>query len=145
MLKVDPRVVITDPCPDACDETPIISKMKEEGDWLGVYSFCANIVEGDLAMLNYAHGMIAYLPCDAKTYGTTHEIVHALQHQIPLVLVMPEGIDKVSHWLWGILGPSRLFDDLEDASKTLIKRIQVARGERLNDSVHYPSGQKASR
>ena len=112
---------------------------------MGVYSFRANIVEGDLAMLIYAHGMIAYLPCDAKTYGTTHEIVHALQHQIPLVLVMPEGIDKVSHWLWGILGPSRLFDNLEDASKTLIKRIQVARGERLNDSVHYPSGQEAGR
>ncbi len=139
MLKVDPRVVITDPCPNDCDETLIIRKMKEEGDWLGMYSFCANIVEGDLAMLNNAHGNLTYLPADAKTYGTTHEMIHSLQYRIPLVVVVPEGIHRVAHWLWGILGPSRIFDNLEEASQMLINRIQVVRGERLNDSVYYPS------
>ena len=145
MRASDSRIEIRDPCPDACDETPLIDKMKADEDWLGIYSFCANIVEGDLAMLNRCDGMIAYLPFGAKTFGTTHEIVHALQNNIPVVMVMPEGIDKVSHWLWGILGPSRIFDNLEEAATTLVKRIQVVRGEKLNDSVHYPSGQKAGR
>ena len=142
---LDERVKTIDPCPDACDESPFIDEMKRNEDWVGMYSFCANIVEGDLAMLNRCEGMIAYLPFGAKTFGTTHEIVHALQNQIPVVLVMPEGVDKVSHWLWGILGPNRLFDNLEEAAATLVKRMQVVRGERLNDSVHYPSGTKASR
>lgn len=138
-------VVTVDPCPDTCNETPIIDQMMAGEDWLGVYSFCSNIVEGDLAMLNRCEGMIAYLPYDAKTFGTTHEIIHALQNQIPVVMVMPEGIDKVSHWLWGILGPNRIFDNLEEAATALVKRMQVARGEKLNDSVHYPSGQETSR
>jgi len=145
MQRVDSRIETIDPCPDACDETPLIDEMKANEDWLGMYSFCANIVEGDLAMLNRCEGMIAYLPFGAKTFGTTHEIVYALENNIPIVLVMPEGIDKVSHWLWGILGPNRLFDDLEEAAATLVKRMQVIRGEKLNDSVHYPSGTKASR
>lgn len=145
MRCIDKRVETIDPCPDSCDESPLIDEMKANEDWLGMYSFCANIVEGDLAMLNRCEGMIAYLPYNAKTFGTTHEIVHALQNQIPIVLVMPEGVDKVSHWLWGILGPSRIFDNLEDAARTLVRRIQVIRGEKFNDSVHYPSGQKAGR
>lgn len=145
MKSLAVKLEIVDPCPDACDETPIIDEMKANEDWLGMYSFCSNIVEGDLAMLNNCDGMIAYLPFDAKTFGTTHEIVHALQNQIPVVMVMPEGVDKVSHWLWGILGPNRIFDNLEDAAETLVRRIQVIRGEKLNDSVHYPSGQKAGR
>lgn len=142
---LDERVEAVDPCPDACDETPFIDEMKANEDWVGMYSFCANIVEGDLAMLNRCEGMIAYLPFDAKTFGTTHEIVYALDNRIPVVLVMPEGVDKVSHWLWGILGPNRLFDNLEEAAATLVRRMQVIRGEKLNDSVHYPSGTKASR
>lgn len=145
MQRIDSRVETIDPCPDACDEKPTIDQMKASGDWLGMYSFCSNIVEGDLAMLNRCEGMIAYLPYNARTFGTTHEIIHALQNQIPVVMVMPEGIDKVSHWLWGILGPNRIFDNLEDAARTLVGRIQVARGEKLNDSVHYPSGQETSR
>ena len=145
MQRVDSRIETIDPCPDTCDETPLIDEMKANEDWLGIYSFCANIVEGDLAMLNRCEGMIAYLPHDAKTFGTTHEIVHALQNKIPVVLVMPEGVDKVSHWLWGILGPNRLFDNLEEAARTLVRRMQVVRGEKLNDSVHYPSGTEASR
>lgn len=139
MRLIDRRIYTMDPCPDACDETWIIDKFKADEDWLGMYSFCANIVEGDLAMLNRCEGMIAYLPYDAKTFGTTHEIIYALEHNIPIVLVMPEGIDKVSHWLWGILGPNRLFDNLEEAGATLVRRMQVIRGEKLNDSVHNSS------
>jgi hypothetical protein len=138
MRNIDPRVTIIDPCPDSCNETNFINRLKEEGDWLGFYSFCANIVEGDLAMLNNSEGMIAYLPHGAVTFGTTHEMIHSLQNNIPNVMVMPEGIDKVPHWLWGILGPNRIFDNLKLAAETLVKRIQVVRGEKLNDSVYYP-------
>lgn len=145
MQRVDSRIETADPCPDVCDETPIIDEMKANEDWLGMYSFCANIVEGDLAMLNRCEGMIAYLPYDAKTFGTTHEMIHALENQIPVVMVMPEGIDKASHWLWGILGPNRMFDNLEEAATILVRRMQVIRGEKLNDSVYYPGGTKASR
>jgi len=136
--KLDWRIQTIDPCSDLCDEANLIDEMKANEDWLGVYSFCANIVESDLAMLNRCEGMIAYLPCNARTFGTTHEIIYALANNIPVVMVMPEGIDKVPHWLWGILGPNRIFDNLEEAATTLVKRMQVARGEQANDTVHYP-------
>jgi len=140
-----PGVKIVDPCPGNCLEHNLAEEMKQNGDWLAFYAFCANLVEGDLAMLNGSQGMFAYLPKDAKTYGTTHEIIHSLDHQIPVVLVVPEGIQYVSRWLWGILGPNRIFDNVEEAAEVLGKRILVANGDEINDKVYYPSWQKASR
>lgn len=140
MQNVDSRVEVVDPCPQSCDETALIDDMKARKDWLGMYSFCANIVEGDLAMLRRCEGMICYLPYGSRTFGCTHELIYALENRIPVVLVMPEGIDKVSHWLWGILGPTRIFDDLEKASTELVNRMLVARGEKLNDTVYHTGG-----
>lgn len=134
-----------DPCPGNCLEHDLAERMKEEGDFLGFYSFCANIVESDLAMLNDCRGMLAYLPKDSVTFGTTHEIIHALARNIPVVLVMPEGVQYVSRWLWGILGPNRLFDDVQEAATVLGQRILVANGDEINGEVYHPSWQKASR
>lgn len=132
LASVDDRFSVVDPCPDACMEADAAQGMLERGDLFNFYSFCANIVEGDLAMLNQCDGILAYLPCGARTFGTTHEMIHALGRQIPLVMVMPEGIEKVSRWLWGILGPNRLFANVSEAADTLANRILVARGEALN-------------
>lgn len=145
MHAMDKRIHTIDPCPDTCKESAFIDEMIARQDWLGVHAFCANIVEGDLAMLNGCEGMIAYLPAGARTVGTIHEIIHSEERRIPIVLVCPQGVDKVSHWLWGLLGPTRLFDNLQDAAETLVKRMQVARGEKINGEVYYPSGQEASR
>lgn len=145
MRLIDRRFTMIDPCPGNCLEHDIAEEMKQKGDWLDFYGFCANIVEGDLAMLNGSKGMLAYLPKDAITYGTTHEIVHATSRQIPTVLVMPEGIEYISRWLWGVLGPNRLFDNVEEAAGVLAKRILVANGDDINGEVYYPSWQKTSR
>jgi len=140
MQESDPRVESVDPCPPNCNETPTVDKMKAKKDWAGMAAFCANIVERDLAMLRQCEGMICYLPAQSKTFGCTHELVFALDNRIPVVLVMPEGVDKVSHWLWGILGPTRIFDSLKDASITLVKRMQAARGETTYATVHNARG-----
>lgn len=145
MQRIDSRIKTIDPCPDSCDETSLISEMMVAENWLGVSAFCANIVEGDLAMLNNCEGIIAYLPAGSRTTGTIHEIIYAVENRIPIVLVCPDGVNKVSHWLWGVLGPTRIFGNLPDAAEILVNRIQVARGEKLNDSVYYPGGQKTSR
>ncbi len=145
MHNVDERFTTIDPCPGSCLEHDTAEEMKKSGDWFGFYSFCSNIVEGDLAMLNGSKGMLAYLPKDAVTYGTTHEVVHSLDRQIPVVLVMPEGIEYISRWMWGILGPNRIFDDVEEAASVLAKRILVANGDHINDTIYYPSWQKANR
>jgi hypothetical protein len=139
MLNVDSRVEAIDPCPSSCNEASIVGKIKADKDWMAMYAFCNNIVESDLAMLRRCEGMICYLPSEARTVGCIHEIIFALQHSIPLVLVTPEGIDKVSHWLWGILGPTRIFDNLEKACRELVIRMQVARGEKTNATVYYTS------
>jgi hypothetical protein len=143
--KMDGRFTTIDPCPGNCLEHDIAEAMKQEGDWLGFYSFCANIVEGDFAMLDGSQGMFAYLPKDSVTFGTTDEISYALNYRIPVVLVMPEGIEYVSRWLWGRLGPQRIFDNVEEAATVLAKRILVANGDDINGEIYNPSWQKASR
>jgi len=145
MQRISRNISTIDPCPGNCLEHDLAEKMKEDGDYLGFYSFCANIVESDLAMLKQCDGMIAYLPAGAVTFGTTHEIIYALEKNIPIVLVMPEGVDKVSRWLWGILGPNRLFSNVDEAAEVLAKRMAVANGDDINGEVYYPSWQKASR
>lgn len=139
------KIKTIDPCPMDCVEDDIATKMKQNGEWLGFYAFCANIVESDLAMLRGCQGMIAYVPSGAVTFGTTHEIVYALENNIPVVFVMPEGIDRIPRWLWGILGPNRLFDNVGEAAEVLAKRMMVANGDGLNGEVYYPSWQKAGR
>lgn len=145
MKSINGRFYTIDPCPDVCMEHDTAEEMKERGDWLGFYSFCANIVEGDLAMLNSCQGMVAYLPKSAVTFGTVHEVVYALEKNIPVVLVMPEGVQYISRWLWGILGPNRLFDDVQEAASVLANRVLVANGDKINDKIYSPSWQKASR
>lgn len=139
MRDSDARVEAIDPCPQSCEENLIIADFKKRKDWMAMYSFCNNIVESDLAMLRRCEGMICYLPHGSRTVGCIHEILFALQNSIPVVLVTPEGVDKVSHWLWGILGPTRIFDNLEKACKELVDRMQVARGEKTNGKIYYTS------
>lgn len=145
MQRINRNITTVDPCPGSCQEHDLAEEMKQNGEWLGFYAFCSNIVESDLAMLRQCQGMIAYLPADSVTFGTTHEIVYALENNIPVVLVMPEGISRVSRWLWGILGPNRLFDNIEEAAEVLAKRMAVSNGDDINGEVYYPSWQKASR
>lgn len=132
LYRIDDRFVTVDPCPPDCLEANFGNDLLAEGNYLEFYKMCANIVESDFAMLKRCEGMIAYLPANARTVGTIHEIIYSLDNQIPVVMVMPEGITKASRWLWGILGPGRIFDDLELATRTLADRILVARGEKLN-------------
>lgn len=145
LRKFDGHAETVDPCPGNCLEHDLAEDMKSNGNWLGFYAFCANIVESDLAMLNGCQGILAYLPADATTFGTTHEIIYALERNIPVVLVVPEGIKYISRWLWGILGPNRLFDDVEEAAGVLAQRIMVANGDNINAEVYYPSWQKTGR
>lgn len=145
MQEINRNVITVDPCPGSCLEHDLAEEMKEKGQWLGFYAFCSNIVESDLAMLKQCQGMLAYLPADSITFGTTHEIVYALQNNIPTVLVMPEGINKISRWLWGILGPNRLFGNIQEAATVLANRMAVANGDVINGEVYNPSWQKTSR
>ena len=139
LTTFDSRIKVVDPCPfdDTSSETLTIKALRDNEDWLGLSAFCNNIVEADLAMLNNCEGVVCYLPAKSQTVGSIHELVHAIQRHVPVVLVCPEGPSKVSSWLWGLLGPSRIFSDLELACTELAKRVQVARGEKQNGEIHY--------
>jgi len=129
---IDPRFETLDPCPPTCVEQDHVDQLRREQRWYELAEFSSVFVETDFAMMRDCVGMIAYLPYRAVTFGTTHEIVRALETKLPLVLVMPEGKDKVSAWLWGILGPHRIFDNVNDAVDALAQRVLVVQGELLN-------------
>jgi len=145
LASVNPDIETVDPCPDNVLEEALADQLLEENNLLGYYSFCSNIVESDLAMLNKCDGVFVYLPPDAITFGTTHEIVHALNRNIPIVLVTPDKIKNISRWLWGLLGPNRIFSDINEATRVLAKRIVVSDGGNVNDEVYYPGWSKTNR
>lgn len=138
IAEVDPRLTVVDPCPYNTLEESIADRLLEDNDFLGYYSFCSNIVESDLAMLNQCRGVFVYLPSSSITFGTTHEIIYALDNNIPVVLVTDDDVKNISRWLWGLLGPGRVFSNIEEGAQVLAKRIIVSNGEAVNSQVCYP-------
>lgn len=116
-----------DPCPDTNMDNKI-DNWKSSGNWHQIESACQDIVERDLAMLRSCNGMLCYMPKNARTFGCTHEIIFALEQKIPVILVAPDGLDTVSRWLWGLLGVSRITDNLDSGVQMLTNRLVRARG-----------------
>lgn len=116
-----------DPCPDSNMDGQI-DDWKKDHDWERIASACSDIIERDLAMLRSCDGMICYMPKDARTFGCTHEIIFALDHRIPVILVAPDGRDSVSRWLWGLLGANRICTYLPTGVEHITRRIRDARG-----------------
>ncbi len=89
-----------DPKQSKADELNIA---KEAEDFNRVAEIAADFVSKDLTEVDGANMLIANLPYRVPTFGTTHEIVNAVNRKIPTLIVCSKGKKFIPSWLFGVL------------------------------------------
>lgn len=67
-------------------------------------------VRKDLAMVDRADFVVAYLPKGIPTTGTHHEIINSANAKKPTLLVCPQGKEHVPLWYYGFIPHEFMFD-----------------------------------
>lgn len=80
---------------------PLLIKARIEKDYDEMVRICSMFVRKDLAKVDRADFLIAYLPKGVPTFGTTHEIISANNQKKPVILVCPEGWEHIPAWFFG--------------------------------------------
>lgn len=77
------------------------------------------IVRKDLRAVDLSDFIVAFLPVQIKTTGTTHEIIQADDQKKPTLLICPSGIQDIPAWFFGIIPLEYMFSSVEDAIEYL--------------------------
>ena len=96
---------------------PMLEKAMAEKDYETMRKIAKCFVRKDLAMVDRADFVIAYLPHKVPTTGTHHEIINSCNAKKPTLLVCPEGKEKVPVWYYGFIPYEVMFgswDELYD-------------------------------
>lgn len=75
----------------------------------------------DLRMLMGADFVVAYLDLSKKLCGSWEELFLANQHQLPVLIVCPQGVEKLSPWLYGVLPFEYFFNNFDELDAYLDK------------------------
>ena len=111
------------PFENSREETPEVHKQLI--DWMDagnlgmVAKHMKEVVADDLAMVDRSDFIVAYINKDIPTYGTTHELVVAVQQKKPIFVFVEGGVKNTPLWLLGIIPPHYFYDNLEDLLETL--------------------------
>lgn len=106
------------------DEQRLCNEFRAKKDWVGLSKLMKKIMAVDLRMCDKADLIIAnFSHCD-RTTGSIHEIVSARNSHKPVFLIDEKGFKNVSGWLFGLLGPNRIFESVDDAVDVLRRIIE---------------------
>lgn len=81
------------------------------------HGLISQIRQNDLEMVVCSDAIIAYIDFSIPTFGTTEQILLAVQNSVPVILVTPQQPSDCSYWLLSILFDSemnRLCHSLQD-------------------------------
>lgn len=105
------------------EEQRLCNEYRAKKDWTGLSELMKKIMAVDLRLCDKADLIIANFSHCERTTGSIHEIVAArLQHK-PVFLIDEQGLEHVSGWLFGLLGPDRIFTSVDDVVEK-IRRIK---------------------
>lgn len=93
---------------------PAIQEAKEKLDYDAMETIARRFVRKDLAMVDRADFIIAYLPYRVPTTGTHHEIIMANDNKKPVLLVCPEGKQHIPLWYRGFIPHQVTFGSWEE-------------------------------
>ena len=113
IIFLDPTAKLDGLTPDVGIEQEKIAQLKEEKKWDELRVFMKKIVRSDLRCVDYCDFIIAYIDPEVHMCGSYHEIVCAVNQKKPVLAVIKGGRKKASSWLFGILRPDAMFDDVE--------------------------------
>jgi nucleoside 2-deoxyribosyltransferase len=112
----------------------MMREWREDGLLWKVHEHMKEIIASDLAMVDRADFIIAYVNPDVPTFGTMHEIVAANQQKKPIFVCVEGGVEKTPLWLLGLL-PVRFFYNNFDELLEMIRKIDA--GEVKIDSNRW--------
>jgi len=98
---------------DGISEIEERKQLFEDNDFKEIRKQMKKIVRKDLRCVDISDFIIALLPKDIKTTGTTHEIIESDRQRKPTLIVCPEGIKHIPIWFFGIVPVQYMFDSIE--------------------------------
>jgi nucleoside 2-deoxyribosyltransferase len=145
--RVEPKDVLTnkfginlfDPFADPKQQwVPILNSARENKDYETISQVAKNFVRKDLAMVDRADFLIAYLPKGVCTTGTHHEIILSNNAKKPTLLVCPEGKEHNPLWYFGFIPHTAIFGSWGDLYNYL---EEVDKGDHKdNNRWHFVYG-----
>ncbi len=91
-----------------------LNKARDEHDYETMTTIAKLFVHKDLAMVDRADLVIAYLPYKVPTTGTIHEIINSANAKKPVLLVCPQGKNLIGAWFYGFIPHKMMFGSWED-------------------------------
>lgn len=88
-------------------------KARQERDFETLTRIAKGFVRKDLAMVDRADFLIAYLPYKVPTTGTHHEVINSNNAKKPTLLVCTQGKEFVPLWYYGFIPPECMFGSWE--------------------------------
>lgn len=110
-------------------EVALTNSYRENKDWDGLHLLMKRIMTVDLRLVDHSDIVIAWAPSKYRMTGTIHEIISARNQKKPVILVCGSGIEAVSSWLIGLVGPWRIFSSNQ-------KAIEYIQSIRINGPYH---------
>ncbi len=101
---------------------------RDKKDYVTIVRIAKGFVRKDLAMVDRADFLIAYLPYKVPTTGTHHEIINSNNTKKPTLLVCPQGKEYVPLWYYGFIPPECMFgcwDELYTYLKEVDKGLHM--------------------
>ena len=93
---------------------PLLQESRDNRDFDTISQVAKNFVRKDLAMVDRADFVIAYLPKDVCTTGTHHEIIVSHNAKKPTLLVCPQGVENIPIWYFGFIPHEVMFGSWDD-------------------------------
>jgi nucleoside 2-deoxyribosyltransferase len=115
ILKEEFGIVVFDPFadPKQCLTTELDAARKNR-DFNTIVKIAKGFVRKDLAMIDRADALIAYLPYMVPTTGTHHEIILSNSCKKPTLLICPQGREFIPLWYYGFIPHEFMFDSWKD-------------------------------
>ncbi len=98
---------------------PILTRARQEKNYEIMRKVAKRFVRKDLAMVDRADFVVAYLPYKVPTTGTHHEIIMSNNNKKPTLLVCPQGKEFAPLWYYGFIPHELIFSSWEDLYRYL--------------------------
>jgi hypothetical protein len=77
------------------------------------------IVSTDLRIVDHADFLVVNFDVDSHPGGTIDEMVTAANQNKPVIVMCPQGVNRIYDWFWGRLRPEIFFDSWNDVKEYL--------------------------
>jgi len=109
------KINLFDPFDDPKQQwMPILNEARDKCDYETMRKIAKSFVRKDLAMVDRADFVIAYLPYRVPTTGTHHVIIFSSNAKKPTLLVCPQGKQYAPLWYYGFIPHQVIFGSWDE-------------------------------